>query len=87
MPKALVAYPGATVTVGAASGPEYGIRTPSISGGPFAHWVIASLVIRGGNECLDLTNTNDWRIVGNDMSAPNGDGPTACWRSQTARAT
>ena len=30
-PKALVAYPGAKVTIGNTSGPEFGVRTPSIS--------------------------------------------------------
>ncbi len=77
-PIALVTYPGASVTIGSATGAEFAVRTPSISGGPFAHWVLAGFILRGGNECLDLTNTNDWRIIGNDMSSPKGDGPTAC---------
>lgn len=78
-PKALVAYPGAAVTIGSATGPEFGLRTPQIAGGPFSFWTIAGFTIRGNNEGIDLETVDGWRIVGNDMSCPNGGGPTACF--------
>lgn len=81
-PKALIAYPGATVTVGSSSC-QYAIRTPSISGGPFAYWVISGLnIFGGGNQSLDLTSTNNWQVVGNDMTCPNSPGgQAACWET------
>ncbi|HLJ90395.1 MAG TPA: IPT/TIG domain-containing protein [Candidatus Angelobacter sp.] len=80
-PKALVAYPGASVTIGSASGPEFGLRTPSISGGPFNDWVLSGFILRGGNESLDLRLVSRWRVIGNDLSCPNGDGPSACFEA------
>jgi hypothetical protein len=77
-PKALVTYPGAQVTIGSATGPEYGIRTPAISGAPFSYWTIAGFTIRGGNQGLKLVEAPYWRIVGNDFSCPNGGGASAC---------
>jgi len=77
-PKALVAYPGATVTIGSATGSEFGLRTPQIAGGPFSYWTIAGFIIRGANEGIDIENLSNWRIIGNDISCPTGDGPTAC---------
>ncbi|HLJ28826.1 MAG TPA: choice-of-anchor Q domain-containing protein [Candidatus Angelobacter sp.] len=76
-PKALVAYPGATVLIGSASGPEFGMRTPAI-GQRFNYWTIAGFTIRGGNEGLKLVLASNWRVVANDMSCPNGDGQAAC---------
>jgi hypothetical protein len=78
LPKALVAYPGAIVTIGSATGPEFGLRTPQIAGGPFSFWTIAGFVIRGANEGIDTENLSGWRIVANDISCPTGSGPTAC---------
>jgi hypothetical protein len=75
-PKALVAYPGAAVLVGSDS-MGYGMRTPSVSGGPFSHWVIAGLTIKGGNG-VDLVNVDDIRLVGDDISCVNGGGASAC---------
>jgi len=48
-PKALVAYPNATVTVGVAGGLAYGIRTPNI-GTREDYWVISQFHILGGTE-------------------------------------
>lgn len=78
LPKALVVYPGANVTIGAPGGQEYGIRTPAIQGGPFSHWIIAGFEVRGRNEAFDITGASDWRIVANDISCPNGDGSAGC---------
>jgi len=78
-PKALVAYPGAVATIGSATGPEFGLRTPQIAGGPFSFWTIAGFVIRGNNEAIDLETLSGWRVIANDLSCPNGGGPTACF--------
>ena len=77
-PKALVAYPGAKVTVGVESGIERGILTPAITG-TFDYWVISQLTIRGETEAIDLSGgAVGWRIVGNDVSCPNGSGLSGC---------
>ncbi|HTR49974.1 MAG TPA: IPT/TIG domain-containing protein [Kofleriaceae bacterium] len=78
MPKALVAYPGAVATIGAETGLERGIVTPAI-GSTFDHWVIAGLVLRGTDEAIDFEGGADgWRVIGNDISCPNGTGKTGC---------
>jgi IPT/TIG domain len=79
-PLALVAYPGATVTIGTNSA-TYGARTPAISGAK-DYWVLAGLQIRGLTG-LDLVNVTGWRIVGNDFSCPDGSGQTACVHTDT----
>lgn len=79
-PIALVAYPGATVTIGSATGSEYAIRTPAI-GQRFSYWTLAGFTIRGGNQALKLVLVSDWRVVANDMSCPNGDGAVACFEA------
>jgi len=79
-PKAIVAYPGATVTVGSNSR-EYGIRTPAI-GGSFNYWVLAGLAIRGVT-AVDLLDVDGWRVIGNDISCPNGAGATACFHTDS----
>ena len=77
-PKALVAYPGARVTVGVTSGLERGILTPGISGN-FDYWVISQLTLRGETEALDFEGpATGWRVVGNDISCPNGAGMSGC---------
>jgi uncharacterized protein (TIGR03437 family) len=75
-PKALIAYPGATVTIGNNAGPDSGIRAAvDASSG---YWVLAGLTLHGHTAGLSLWGGSNWRIVGNDMSCPNGDGPSAC---------
>jgi hypothetical protein len=74
-PIALVAYPGATATIGSATGQTYGVIAPS---GDFGYWVLAGLTLRGANEAIDVTGTSNWRLVGNDISCPNGSGTGAC---------
>jgi hypothetical protein len=80
-PKALVAYPGARVTIGSALGPEFGVRTPTISGRPFSYWTLAGLTLRGGNVALQLTWLANWRVVANDISCPRGDGAAGCFEA------
>jgi len=86
VPRALIAYPGATVNIGTTSGPAIAIRasSPSSRGGLCAGaWVFAGLTLRGSVAATDLQGligipTNNFRFVANDMSCPNGDGATAC---------
>ena len=76
-PKALVAYPNATVTVGVVNGLHYGIRTPNI-GTHEDYWVISQLHIIGGTQAMDIGGTG-WRIIGNEMQCPNGDDQVGCF--------
>jgi hypothetical protein len=69
-PLALVAYPGATVTVGTST-MTLGIRTPNIAGS-FDHWVLAGLTIRG--ETGLSFGWTDLRAVGNDLSCTGASG-------------
>ena len=75
-PKALVAYPGARVTIGVAHGLEYGIRTPNIRARE-DYWVISQLHIIGGRQALDIGATG-WKIVGNEIECPGADGQVGC---------
>lgn len=89
-PMTLAAYPGATVTIGAAGDSQCatdscydGLRnigTPS-------HWVFANLAFRGNNRAMNLQGNavsgngilTDFRFVGNDFSCPwSGSTPDAC---------
>lgn len=58
-PIALVAYPGATVTVGSNNGPNYGLRTYH------NYWVIAGLTLHG-NVALQINGADHTWAVGND---------------------
>lgn len=84
-PIALIGYPNEVAQIGSATagGCQYAMRTPSISSGPFAYWTISQLtIVGGGNQVLDLTSTNDWHVVGNDMTCPNSPGgQSACWET------
>jgi uncharacterized protein (TIGR03437 family) len=84
-PKALVAYPGATVMIGDPSGPPYGIRSVD-TGACRGYWVLAGLTLRGQTGALIIGGpSSNWRIVGNDLSCPNGNGEVGCLA--TGRAT
>jgi hypothetical protein len=82
-PKALVAYPGARVTIGKARGLDYGIRTPNIRARE-DWWVISQLHIIGGKQAIDMSGVG-WKIVGNDIECPGGDGQVGC--VETSQAT
>src|SRR5882724_1032133 len=77
-PKALVAYPGATATVGVARGLAYGIRTPNIRARE-DYWVISQLHIFGGTQAMDVSGTG-WRVVGNDIQCPGADSDVGCFQ-------
>jgi hypothetical protein len=81
-PKALVAYPGARVTIGKAHGLDYGIRTPNIPARE-DWWVISQLHIIGGKQAIDMSGTG-WKIVGNDIECPGGDGQVGCVEASQA---
>ena len=72
LPLAIVAYPGAQVTVGSASSQVYGIRATA------SQWVIAGLTVSGSTSALSLVNTAGWRVVGNNFSCPDGFGMASC---------
>jgi IPT/TIG domain len=75
-PKALVAYPGARVTIGKAGGMEHGIRTPNIPARE-DWWVISQLHIIGGKQAIQISGTG-WKIVGNEIECPGADGQVGC---------
>lgn len=84
-PKALVAYPGATATVGSLAPGLMGIRVPNL-GLPANDWVFAGLVLRAEAEALAIggTGSSRWRVVGNDISCPLGDGESGCFAASQA---
>jgi hypothetical protein len=82
-PKALIAYPGATATIGSpnVSGSLWmGLRVPNL-GIAATDWVIAGLRLFG-ETALDIggmgSGSHRWRVIGNYISCPQGDGPTGC---------
>src|SRR6266704_366370 len=77
-PKALIAYPNATVTIGVAHGLAYGIRTPNIRARE-DYWVISQLHIFGGTQAMDVSGTG-WRVVGNDIQCPGADSDVGCFQ-------
>jgi hypothetical protein len=80
-PKALVAYPGAKVTIGSVTGPAFGIR----STGPAGHWTFAGLTLRGEMSAVHTDGpSSNWRFVANDMSAPNSTGGSCFSTSKTS---
>ena len=83
-PKALIAYPGATATIGS-TGLEFGIRVPN-TGIAASDWVIAKFVLRGIVQAVDMggDGSKRWRVVGNDISCPVGDGQTGCFAASLA---
>jgi|GEM_PF-738009 len=74
LPIALVAYPGATATIGSATGQSYGIRTTAAAN----YWLLAGLTLRGSFSALNVANSSNWRVVGSDISCPNASGSGAC---------
>jgi len=73
-PRAIVAYPGATATIGQVSSSEgYGIRTPNIGG--FHYWTIAGFIVRSPNIGIEVSGGSSFfRIIANDVSCPNAAG-------------
>ena len=72
-PKALIAYPGATATLGNASGanPAFGMRSVDSSAGGGAckgNWVFAGIQFRGGAPFFAAGPSSNWRFIGNDIT-------------------
>ena len=84
LPKAIVAYPGATATLGSTA-LAFGIRVPNTGVSP-TDVVIAGLRLRGLTSALDIggDGASRWRVVGNDISCPQGDGQTGCFAAALA---
>jgi hypothetical protein len=84
-PLAFVAYPGAHPVIGTTD-LEFGTRIPNNPDTYASHWVFAGLTLRGLVTALDLggSGSTDWRIVGNDISCPRGDGQTGCFAASLA---
>ena len=81
LPKAIVAYPGASVTIGSNSF-EYALRTPAISGAK-NYWVIAGMYLISGGAATDLVSVSGWRFIGNELTCPHGSGQSACFHTDT----
>src|SRR5258706_6922598 len=85
-PKAMVVYPGESATIGNVNGTPSGgcdsaIRT---QGHGESYWTFAGFTLRGGQETFALYGSSNWRIIGNDMSCPNGNSQSACFESSLA---
>jgi hypothetical protein len=72
MPKAVIAYPGATAQIGSATLDAWGtyIDDSDSSG----YWTIAKMTLLGQSNAA--TYGAGFRLIGNHISAPNGDGQT-----------
>ena len=73
-PFAIVSYPNATVTVGSTS-QSYAVTATN---GGINSWVLSGLMLRAAVAAVDITGATDWRLVGDDISCPNGSGTAAC---------
>ncbi len=82
-PRALVAYPGATVTIGNSSGglPDYGLRTSDCQG----NYVLAGISFRGQAPAQAGSGAN-YRFVAGDFTCPytQGAGGGACFQTSQA---
>jgi len=83
-PKALVAYPGATATIGGTA-LEFGTRVPNLGVGS-TDWVLSHLVLRGRVSALEIGGraSDRWRVVGNDISCPAADVAGSCFAASLA---
>ncbi len=76
-PKALVVYPGATATIGPGTS-RGAVLSPEVSGAPWKNWVIAGFTMATNRDAMNINITDGWRVVGNTMTCPNGNGMAAC---------
>ncbi|MHC1768194.1 MAG: choice-of-anchor Q domain-containing protein [Verrucomicrobiia bacterium] len=85
-PKALLAYPGARVVIGATN-LQYGIRVIDPEEGPPGDWVFSKLVLRAQEVALEVAQqgADRWRVIGNDLSCPYGDGQSGCFTAAFAQ--
>jgi IPT/TIG domain-containing protein len=75
-PKAIVAYPGATATIGSISSTTLeGIRS---KGTGSHYWTFAGLMITGGGLGFQWMSDHNWRMVGNTVTCPAMNGQAGC---------
>jgi len=82
-PRAAIVYPGHSVTIGSAAlSPPIGIRTTGPLAGPDevcqGFWTFSGFNLRGNGAAALNGPSSNWRIIGNDVSCPNGNGEDAC---------
>jgi len=78
-PIAFVGYPGSKATFGSSS-ITYGIRVPNISVSP-NFVTVAGLYFNLSEQAMNPTNSNNWRIVGNNFQCPTANGQTGCFET------
>ena len=81
-PRALVGYPGAKATLGSVDAGDLAVRSVDLAdlGGICpGGWVFAGLNLRAKETTLAIGGgAGNWRVVGNDISCPNGNGQSGC---------
>jgi hypothetical protein len=77
-PIAFVVYPGESAIIGSTTDCSSGVRA---KGQGEHYWIIAGFNLRGRNEALTTYSVHDWRVIGNDMTCPNGNGVSACFET------
>ncbi len=87
-PVALVAYPGATVTIGSSTGRRRGIRViPDPAEDP-DWWIVSggggTLNLRAVEEAVEIIEVPNFRLVGADISCPEGNAASGCITAYTA---
>ncbi|MDE3198292.1 MAG: IPT/TIG domain-containing protein, partial [Acidobacteriota bacterium] len=92
LPRAVLAYPGATVTIGNANGstPGHGLRSVDFSadgGACGGGWTFGEIQFRGIGPADVNGPSSSWRFVGNDITCPQtsgSDGGGACFETTLA---
>ncbi len=74
-PKALVVYPGAAAAIGSPAGCGTAVRS---KGNGNDYLTFAGFTVVGGSITFQSYNDHDWRIVGNDLSCPDGNDQAGC---------
>lgn len=78
-PKAIIGYPGATAAIGdSLLEKAYALWVSGF--GPTSGWVIAKLQLSASADAADMFH--DFRVIGNRITAPRGDGPTGAVAGQ-----
>jgi len=73
-PIALVGYPGTTAVLGSINEQLNVIRVPNLDAVNADYWTIADLHLQG-ESAMGISGhpgTTGWRVIGNDMTCPNG---------------
>lgn len=77
-PIAFVGYPGASVTIGTSSGSPESYRAANVSC-TANNMVFANQTLLGGFDVGGgVDSSTGWRLVGNNISCPSGNGQTGC---------